>query len=130
MRHKSVITKLYFLLVHADNKLNEREIAIGKQMVQCEGISETTFHSQLAIFKDQPVEVLYKEALGELKRLDLDTQIKCIAWMCVIANADGFMDQKEWQFIYKIYHKELDLPLHRIMKVQNDLLKLVHEGTH
>jgi uncharacterized tellurite resistance protein B-like protein len=129
MIHRSVMTKLYYLLVHADNKLNEREVAIGRQMMHCEGMSETAFTAQLATLKDRPVSELYGETLSELKKLNIELQIRCIAWMCVVANADGFMDQMEWQFIYRIYHKELNLPLDKIMKVQNELIRLVHQGT-
>jgi hypothetical protein len=42
----------------------------------------------------------------------------------VIANADGFMDKTEWQFIYKVYHKELGLNLDEIMKTQKELIAL------
>jgi len=45
--------------------------------------------------------------------------------MCVVANADGFMDRAEWQLIYKIYHKELGLPLNEIFSVQKELNKLI-----
>ena len=63
-------------------------------------------------------------SLSDLRKLSKEQQIRCIAWMCVIANADGFMDRKEWQFIYKIYHKELNISLDEIMKVQNELIRL------
>ena len=51
--------------------------------------------------------------------------IRCIAWLCVLANADGFMDRAEWQFIYKIYHRELQLPLDVIMGVQKELMRKI-----
>jgi len=130
MKHKSVLARLYFMLVRADNKLNERELAIGMQMISCEGISESGFNKELALLEGKPSSLLYEEAISGLKRLDTTLQIRCIAWMCVIANADGFMDQKEWQFIYRVYHKELKLPLDEIMKVQNELLKIVHQSMH
>lgn len=130
MKHNSVLAKLYYTLIHADNKMNERELALGRQMVHCEGLSETSFDSEVAALSTKPAPVIFKEIVDGLKRLEPALQIRCIAWMCVIANADGFMDKKEWQFIYQLYHKELSLPLDQIMKVQNELIKLVHQGTH
>jgi uncharacterized tellurite resistance protein B-like protein len=62
-----------------------------------------------------------------LKQLNYKQQVRIIAWMCVIANADGFMDRGEWQLIYKIYHKELNLPLHDIFAVQKELNKKIWE---
>ena len=49
--------------------------------------------------------------------------------MCVLANSDGFMDKAEWQFIYKIYHKELNLPLDSIMEVQKELAKHTRDNS-
>ena len=40
-----------------------------------------------------------------------------IAWLCVIANADGFKWTKlSGNWFTKIYHKELNLPLDEIMR--------------
>jgi hypothetical protein len=39
------------------------------------------------------------------------------------------MDKAEWQFIYKIYHKELNLPLDDIMEVQKELSKLTRDNS-
>ena len=130
MKHKSVLAKLYYTLIHADNKMNEREVALGRQMVHCEGLSESSFQSEVDSLSGKPTTLIYKEIVEGLKRLEPALQVRCIAWMCVIANADGFMDKKEWQFIYQLYHKELQLPLAQIMKVQNELIKLAHQGTH
>lgn len=128
MKHKSVLARLYYTVIHADNKMNEREVSLGKQMVHCEGLSEESFNKEVATLSGKTQQVINKEVLDGMKRLDQALQIRCIAWMCVIANADGFMDRKEWQFIYQLYHKELRLPLNQIMKVQNELLKLVHQA--
>jgi hypothetical protein len=62
-----------------------------------------------------------------LKNLNVKQQIRIIAWLCVVANADGFMDRGEWQLIYNIYHKELNLPLHDIFAVQKELNKKIWE---
>lgn len=130
MKHKSVLAKLYYTVIHADEKMNEREVALGRQMVQCEGFLESSFNSEVASLAGRSAESLYKETVEGLKRLDRPLQVRCIAWMCVVANADGFMDKKEWQFIYQLYHKELNLPLDQIMKVQNELLKCVQQRAH
>lgn len=127
MKFQSVIAKLYFLLIHADNTLNDKEVSFGKRMVSHEKLDMAEFERELSSLKSRPHEKIYQDCLGELKRLPKDEQIRCIAWMCVVANADGFMDKTEWQFIYKIYHKELHLPLNEIMKIQNDLIRVVHQ---
>lgn len=124
----SVFAKLYHLMVRVDNNINEKELTIGKQMISIEGFSEIEFNNQLEKLKKAEPGFVYTDCVKDIKRLERIQQIRCIAWMCVIANADGFMDKAEWQFIYKIYHKELQIPLDDIMKVQNELIRLTHIG--
>lgn len=128
MNYMSVFAKLYFLMVNIDSKINEKELSLGRQMILSEGFSEAGFYNQLEKLKGVESHALYKDCLIEIKKLSRDLQIRCIAWMCVIANSDGFMDRSEWQFIYKLYHKELNLPLDDIMKIQNQLIRLTHPG--
>ncbi len=129
MNYMSVFAKLYHLMVRVDNNINEKELTIGKQMISIEGFSETEFNNQLEKLKKAEPGFVYTDCVKDIKRLERIQQIRCIAWMCVIANADGFMDKAEWQFIYRIYHKELQIPLDDIMKVQNELIRLTHIGT-
>jgi len=126
MNFKSIITRLYFLLIYSDGKVNQGEISLGKKMIQAEGISEVDFSLQMEALKTKDTAAIYKECLADLKRLKQDQQIRCIAWLCVLANSDGFMDRAEWQFIYKIYHKELHLQLDIIMDTQKELNKKIN----
>jgi uncharacterized tellurite resistance protein B-like protein len=124
----SVFAKLYYLMVNIDNRINEKEKSIGRQMISTEGFSEKEFLDQLERLKATDPSFLYNDCLKEIKKIERSLQVRCIAWMCVIANADGFMDKSEWHFIYKLYHKELNIPLDEIMKVQNELIRITHSG--
>jgi uncharacterized tellurite resistance protein B-like protein len=124
MSYKTIITQLYFLLIHADGSVNEREISVGKQMVRTEGLKEDDFITSLELLKSKDTVKLYKGIIKGLQLLDRKMQIRAIGWLCVLANADGFMDKAEWQFIYKVYHRELNLPLDEIMKAQSELVRL------
>jgi uncharacterized tellurite resistance protein B-like protein len=121
MNYNSIITNLFYMLVNADGKINEKEIALGEQMISSEGIRVGEFNFQMDAAKKKNKSVLLTESIMGLKSLVRQRQIRVIAWLCVVANADGFMDRTEWQFIYNIYHKELALPLDEIMKVQKEL---------
>jgi len=126
MDYNTTLTSLFFLLIYADGDLSEKEIERGKQMMEAEGIDENKFNSQLESLKAKNKDSIYKECIVSLKKLSKDNQIRCIAWLCVVANADGFMDRKEWMLIYKIYNTELNLVLDDVMKVQKLLNKLIH----
>ncbi|HEV8513343.1 MAG TPA: TerB family tellurite resistance protein [Cyclobacteriaceae bacterium] len=124
MIHKPSLIKLYHLLVSADGTVNEKELSAGKQMIKAEGINEFEFDRIIDNLKKRKASVIYSECVEELKKLDHDLQIRCIAWLSLIANSDGFMDKTEWQFIYKLYHVELGLQLDEVMKKQKDLMSL------
>lgn len=126
MDYHSTISGLYYLLIGADGHVNEKELLLGKKMVLAEGFEEARFLSTLDQFKDLDKTLLYNNCLAGLRKLDRDRQIRCVAWMCVIANADGFMDKEEWILIYKIYHNELHLSLDDVMKTQKVLNKMLH----
>jgi len=127
MNYKSIITQLYFILIYADGHVNDHERLSGKSLAKAEGIHEEEFRVQLELLKSKDKSALLSECLKALKKLDRDQQIRIIAWLCVVANGDGFMDKAEWQLIYKIYHKELQLPLEEIFKVQKEINRLPRE---
>jgi uncharacterized tellurite resistance protein B-like protein len=126
MDYKTTLISLYHLLISADNNVNEKELAFGKEMLKIEGIPEVTFNSKIEELKKKDNTKVYSESLEGLKRLGAQKQIRCMAWLSAIANADGFMDKEEWVLIYKIYHTELGLPLDEIMKLQKELNMLIH----
>ena len=126
MDYKSILTNLYYLVSHADTKVNEKEAAIGKQMAKLEHIDEKTFEANLTVLKDKDQVSLLRDTVSAMRKLSIKQQIRSIAWLCVVANGDGFMDKEEWTLIYKIYHTELQLPMADIMEEQKELNKLIH----
>jgi len=128
MNFKEVLTKLYFILICSDGHVNEKEVSYGRKMVESEGIDENYFFSQIKLLEVNNQQELLPEAIVNLKKLTKEEQIRIVAWLCVIANADGFMDKAEWQMIYRLYHKELQLPLDDIMKVQKLLASSIYRS--
>lgn len=127
MNYSSLIMNLYFLLVTSDGQPNQKEVAAAKLMIKEEGIGDDEFALQMELLKSKDNKLMYAECLRGLQALEINQQIRIIAWLCVIANADGFMDRNEWQFIYGLYHRELNLPLSEIFTVQKELNRLIWE---
>jgi uncharacterized tellurite resistance protein B-like protein len=125
MNFSSIVVRLYHILIQSDGNVNDAEVALGKRMIEAERITEFEFNYMLNSFKQKDIATITRECIADLKRSRREQQIRAIAWMCVLANSDGFMDKAEWQFIYKIYHKELNLPLDEIMEVQKELARKV-----
>jgi len=126
MDYNSTLTGLYYLLICADGKVNEKELLLGKKMIKAEGFKEEKFEADLEQFKTRDSASIYKDCLSGLRKLETAKMVRSISWMCVIANSDGFMDKEEWALIYKIYNNELKLSLDDVMKTQRELNKILH----
>ena len=127
MNYKSVLTQLYYILIYADGHVNDHERAAGASLIKVEGLDDEEFHVQLKLLTSKNADAMLSDCIKYLKTLDRNRQIRIIAWLCVVANGDGFMDKAEWQLIYNIYHKELNLPLEEIFKVQKELNRTPRE---
>lgn len=114
------------MLINADGKVNERELLLGKLMLEAEALPTDKFESELDELKAKSMTSLLSVGITALKKLPPNQQLRSVAWLCVIANADGFMDKDEWKLIYKLYHDELNLKLDDVMKTQKELNKLIH----
>lgn len=112
---------LYYLLIHADGDVNEKEISSGQLMIKYEGIEEIAFNNLLNAYSDAEKDVLLNQCVASLKNCTTEDQIRIIAWMTRVANSDGFMDPEEWKLIYQIYYRELDLDLQDILQAQKTL---------
>lgn len=117
----SGIVGLYYLLIHADGEVNEKEIRSGQMMRRYEGIEEKAFRNLLNAYSEAEKEVIYDHCLASIRNCSVEDQVRIIAWMSRVANSDGFMDPEEWKLIYQIYYHELNLELQDILKVQKSL---------
>lgn len=122
MNYQTALINLYYLLINVDGKVEERELAIGKNIVKTEGIKPTVFDDQMEKLLTKDTDALYRECVNRLKGLTLAQQVRSIAWLCITANSDGFMDKQEWQLIYNLYNIELKLDLAEILKMQKVIL--------
>jgi uncharacterized tellurite resistance protein B-like protein len=127
MNYSIVLTKLYFILIYADGKVNEHELATGRHIVKTESLKEEEFRVQIEMLKSLQPNIILADCIQGLKKLSRKQQIRIVAWLCVVANGDGFMDKAEWELIYRIYNKELNLPLEEIFKVQKELTRIARE---
>lgn len=121
MQYINILGSLYHLLIHVDNVVDEKEKSLVSQIVSVEGFSIHEFNQHLLNIEETDKKSLYDITISALKNKSQNMQIRCIAWLCVIANADGFMDNREWEFIYKIYHHELKLSQEKILQEQKNL---------
>lgn len=115
------IAHLYYLIVQADHVIDPREQKMGAQMQKIEGIDRQAFSSLLNELQELSEEALYTHSLQLLRQCTEAQQIRIIAWISLVANADGFMAAEEFQLIHKIYHRELHIDLQAILHQQTKI---------
>jgi uncharacterized tellurite resistance protein B-like protein len=119
--YRNALISLYHLVVEADGHVSSKETEMGDIMRVQENIPKVEFENLLSSIRGLPKDLVLDQCIVNLRKTDIQSQIKCLAWLSLIANSDGFMDSAEWALIYRIYAKELKLDLADIMKMQRDL---------
>ena len=121
MDEHKVLTKLVYLLVHADGQVDPKELAMCEHLVLYEKMSEAHFVAHLEDLKGTCKKQLTQVCIEDLKDLGKETQERFMAWAFLLANSDGIMDNAEWDLIFTIYHKGLQLSNRPIMDQQQEL---------
>jgi uncharacterized tellurite resistance protein B-like protein len=129
MNPNATIAQLFYLFISADGKVDDREMEMGKVLINMEQLNSKLFNNELARLELEVVdrEQLFKDCAAVLKRLENKVQIRYIAWMCLIANSDGFMDGEEWKLVYRFYHTELSLSHSSLMAEQKIIKQQISE---
>lgn len=117
------IGKLFYLITRADNVFDDKERKMGERMIEAENIERDKFYVIVDSLEGANLDELFNECTAMLRKFDVNTQIHHLAWLCVIANSDGFMDKSEWNVIYKLYKVQLGLDLDAIMNRQKEIVK-------
>ncbi len=117
---------LCYLLSQADGEMTDDEVKTFELFKSHEGLSDSMYNSIINNLEARNYDEIYDIGISEIKHCDKLDQVKCLAWMNKVANADGFVDTDEWALIYKVYNKELGLNIGDILdfqlpKIENSL---------
>jgi uncharacterized tellurite resistance protein B-like protein len=115
------LVALYHLLINADGHVDDKELKMGELMKKHEGIDDWEFNYHLNRVAELDKDTIISDCVNSLNKCDYEWKVKCIAWMSLIANSDGFMAPEEWKLIYHIYNTELKLNLSDILEMQKQL---------
>ena len=124
----NTVANLFYMLIKADGYIDPKELEMGRRMSDLEGFNSNEFECQVESLQKKNDNVIYQDCIEGLKKMSETDQVRFVAWMCLIANSDGFMHNAEWSLIYKIYHNELGLDRQMILdsqfKLRRQLLEL------
>lgn len=118
LKYTEALVTLYHLISLADGKISDREERFCELMKKTENITEAEYEGITSSLSSLSQEEIYNISVKGLKSCSHEEQIKCMAWMRLIANSDGYMAREEWALIFRIYKKELQLSLKEIIECE------------
>jgi len=118
---------LYYLMLSADRIADLNELALGNKIIEFEGFDKSDVMKQI----DQLSAVSRGEAIEEsvvlLKSISRDDQLKCLAYIKMIAMSDGSFDESESNLLHDIGSNELNILPKEINELEKQLRKKVKE---
>jgi len=129
LNYATTLIQLYYLAVHADGEVAESELALGRQILRVENLPEGEIDRQRVEQQNLTQAERVERCSNALRALSRESQIRCMAWMCLIADADWVVNNDEWSVITALYSDTLNLPLSEIVLVQAELNEKLREDT-
>lgn len=102
---KKTLIKAYYYVVIVDGKVDPKELTFGSDMILKEDIHREDFDDLLDSFASVPQEEVKSSLTEEIKLLSKKEQIKIIAYMSSLADADGITDVSEKDTIHDLCYK-------------------------
>ncbi len=109
---------LCYLVSNADGNINDYESRMFEFIKVHENISEEVSLATIKKCSECLDELIFMKSMEAIIKADSKFQLKCLAWLNTMANADGFLSDDEWSIIYRIYKDELNMRLEDILSVR------------
>lgn len=123
MKNTETLTKftestlsLCYLIGNTSGDMNHFETRMYEFIKHEENISEEVADLILSEIGSMSHEYILDRGIEALNQCEKTDQVKCLAWMNKIANADGYLADQEWSIIYQVYNEELDITLEEILE--------------
>ncbi|MCG8319808.1 MAG: hypothetical protein MI921_09930 [Cytophagales bacterium] len=106
---------LCYLIGNTNGNMTHFETRMYEFIKHKENISEHVADLILNEIESMSHKYILERGVRALSQCEKPEQVKCLAWMNKIANADGYLGDQEWSIIYQVYNKELDITLEEIL---------------
>lgn len=122
MKNTETLTKftestlsLCYLVGNTHGNMNHFEERMYEFIKQEENISDEVAELIVNEIDSMSHEYILEKGIQALNQCEKTDQVKCLAWMNRIANADGHLADQEWSIIYQVYDQELNITLEEIL---------------
>ena len=109
---------LCYLIGNTNGNMTHFETRMYEFIKHEENISEEIADLIVGEIETMSHEYILERGIQALNQCEKTDQVKCLAWMNKIANADGYLADHEWSIIYQVYNKELNITLEEILEFE------------
>ena len=117
---QDLLVSAYYYILIADGMVDPKELTFGNHMIAKEGIDKSDFSDKLDDLSNQETNVVRDYLKEGLKNESRENQLKIVAYMVKIANADGNRDPHEMTSIQDLT-KDLNLHVNDIIQAKTKL---------
>ena len=118
-------TYLYFLMLSADKIADLKELKLGNKIIQLEKLDKEEVMKNLDKLSAMPREKVFESAMLYVKSAPRNIQLKCLGYIKLMAQADGFVDEKERELLNEISLNELNISLSEVADMGKKLKQKV-----
>ena len=116
---------LYFLMLSADNVADIKELELGKKIIRIEKLNYKEVMTQMDQLTKVPRNEIFREAVQLLKKISKEDQLKCLAYIRLIAKIDGAYDEREQELLHEIGLNEMKVSMQEISDTEKELDKAI-----
>lgn len=128
-QHKSTFQKafanLYYLMLSADRVANLSELVVGNKIIEFEDFDKSSVMKQIDLISAIPRNQAINESIDLLKSISKEDQLKCLAYVKMIAMSDGSFDESESDLLHNIGSNELNILPQEIDAIEKKLKQQV-----
>lgn len=125
IRFQQAFAYLYYLMLSADNVADIKELKLGKKIINIEKLDYQDVMNQMDQLTKVPRNQIFSEAVDLIKGIAKKEQVKCLAYIQLIAKIDGSYDEREKELLDQISISELNISLQEISDVEKELNKVI-----
>ena len=116
---------LYFLMLSADNVADIKELELGKKIIRIEKLNYEEVMTQMDQLTKVPRSEIFSEAVQLLKKISKEEQLKCLAYIRLIAKIDGAYDEREQELLHELGLTEMKVSMQEISETEKELDKAI-----
>ena len=118
---EEAFTHFYYLMFSADKVADMRELQLGSAIMELEGMDKPGIMQEIDFLSQLHRDDVYESGLDAFHQSSEEEQLRCLAYMRMIARVDGSIANRELDLIQRICQDEAKKDLYDVLKLEETL---------